>query len=37
LLGWIDDPTVWSYVLGAVAGFVGGYFGGVLAQRRANR
>lgn len=36
-IGWIDDPDAWRYVLGAIAGFVGGYFGGVLSQRRRNR
>ena len=37
LLGWFEEPTPWSYVLGAIAGFVGGYLGGVFRQRRENR
>lgn len=33
-IGWIDESGVSTYVFGAVAGFVGGWVGAVLRQRR---
>ena len=34
IFGWFDEPTVSTYVSGAIAGFVGGYVGAVFRERR---
>lgn len=33
-IGWIDEPDTLTWVLGAIAGFVGGWFGGRLRRSR---
>jgi hypothetical protein len=35
-IGWMDEPDTLTWVLGAIAGFVGGWFGAARARRRRN-
>jgi len=34
LVGWRDNASVWTYIIAAVAGSVGGYLGTVSFNRR---
>ena len=36
-IGWIDEPNLATYALGAIAGLVGGWVGGVLRRRRTEK
>ena len=36
-IGWIDEPTTATYVIGAIAGFVGGWVGAGLRRRRKEK